>query len=173
MVVLTKAYVLLKCQSGSEDYVMSSLKSLDSVKHVVGVMGTYDVLANLVTNSEEALKDVVTKQIRKMPKVSGTYTLIVDNTKSFDKTIEGKEYLDRYLSEAYALIDCERNKESEVVDTLKEIPEVLGADVLLSSHQVMCNVVAPTFKDISNTVTKKIRTIPHIRGTTTLSVISK
>ncbi|HXW02071.1 MAG TPA: Lrp/AsnC ligand binding domain-containing protein [Candidatus Nitrosotenuis sp.] len=170
---MAKAYVLLKCQSGSEDYVMSSLKSLDSVRHVVGVMGTYDILANLVTNSEEKLRDVVTKQIRKIPKVSGTYTLIADNTKSFDKAVEGKEFLDRYLSEAYALIDCEKNKESEVIDTLKKIPEVLNADVLLSSHQVMCNVVAPTFKDISDTVTKKIRTIPHISGTTTLSVISR
>jgi len=170
---LTKAYVLLKCQSGSEDYIISNLRSLDSVTSAKGVLGAYDVLATLDTVSEEKMRDVVTKQIRKMPKIIGTYTLIADDKNSFSKTIDGKEILDMYLSQAHILLDCEPNCEADVINNLRAIPEVTNADVLISSHQVMCNVMAPTYNDISDVVTKKIRRMANIRGTTTLNMIGK
>jgi DNA-binding Lrp family transcriptional regulator len=170
---LAKAYVLLKCESGYEDYVLSNLRSLDSVTSATGVLGAYDVLATLDTDSEEKLRDVVTKQIRKIPKITGTYTLIADSKNSFGKTIDGKEILDMYLSQAHVLIDCDANGEAEVINRLREIPEVTNADVLVSSHQVMCNIMAPTYNDISDVVTKKIRRMPHIKGTTTLNMIGK
>lgn len=170
---MTKACVLLKCQSGSEDHIISNLRSLGSVRHAVGVLGTYDIVTSLSTDSEEKLRDVIIKEFRKIPKVTGTYTLIVDNGKGFDKTIEGKEYLDRYLSQAYVLIDCAPNKESHIISELRQVPEVLDADVFVSSHEIMCSVMAPTYDSISGIVTKKIRRIPYISGTTTLNVIGK
>lgn len=169
---MASAYVLLKCQSGSEDYVLSSLRSLILVRRAVGVLGTYDVVARLETNSEQGLRDAITK-IRKMPRITGTYTLIVDDKDGFSRNVEGKEYLDRYLSQAYILVECDTNGEKEVVRGLEAIPEVLDANVLIYSHQVICNVVAPTFEDISGIVTKKIRKIPRIRGTVTLNVVGK
>lgn len=169
---MAKAYVLLSCESGSEDYLVSVLKSIDSVKLAVGVFGTYDILTKLEANAEEKLRDVITKKIRKIPKIRATYTLIADDKNNLNKTIEGKEILDTYMSQAYVLMECQANKEKDVISNLRAIAEVIDADLLLTSHQVICNVVAPTYNDISDIVTKKIRKIPNIKGTTTLNVIN-
>ena len=74
---LTKAYVLVTCDRGAEDFVVSSLKSTDSVNLATGVFGTYDVLSKLEAKSEDTLRDVVTKKIRKLGGIKGTTTLNV------------------------------------------------------------------------------------------------
>jgi DNA-binding Lrp family transcriptional regulator len=170
---LTKAYVLLKCRNGAEDFVLSNLRSIESVTRARGVLGVYDVVATISAGSEDALRDIVTKKIRKIPKITGTYTLIVDDKNHLDKIIPGKETLETYLSEAYILIDCETGKEANVMASLKEIPEVIDADILIQSRQIMCNIMAPTYDEITLIVVKKIRKIPYITGTTTLNSIGK
>ena len=162
---------MIRCESGSEDHILSSLKSIDSITLATGIFGTYDILAKLTANTEENLRDVIVKRIRKIPRIRATYTLIADEKNDFlGKTIEEKAVLDTYMSQAYVLIDCEANKEKDIINNLRAIPEVIDNDVLVTSHQVICNVVAPTYNDISEIVTKKIRRIPGIRGTTTLNV---
>lgn len=168
---MAKAYVLVTCESGSEDYVLSSLKSIDSVKLATGVFGTYDILSKLEANSEDALRDIITKKIRKLPRIRATYTLIADGKNTISKKIEGKDILDTYMSQAYILLDCEKGKEVDTMQNLGKIAEVLDGDVLFTS-QVICNVVAPTYNEISDVVTKKIRKLAGIKGTTTLNVIS-
>ena len=76
------------------------------------------------------------------------------------------------MSQAYILLDCERGKEIETMNNLKSIAEVIDGDVLSMTHQVICNVVAPSYNEISDVVTKKIRKLGGIKGTTTLNVIS-
>ena len=137
-----------------------------------GVFGTYDVISKLEAKSEDALRDVVTKKIRKLPRIRATYTLIADDKNSISKNIEGKDVLDTYMSQAYVLLDCEKGREANTMQNLEEIPEVIDGDVLIPSHQVICNVVAPTYNEISDVVTKKIRKLPGIKGTTTLNVIN-
>lgn len=169
---MAKAYVLITCDSGSEDFVLSSLKSTDSVKMATGVFGTYDVISKLEAKSEDALRDVVTKKIRKLPRIRATYTLIADDKNSLSKNIDGKDVLDTYMSQAYVLLDCEKGREVDTMQNLDNIAEVIDGDVLVPSHQVICNVVAPTYNEISDVVTKKIRKLPGIKGTTTLNVIN-
>ena len=53
----------------------------------------------------------------------------------------------------------------------KEIPEVVGIDMLIGSFEIICTIVAPTYNDISNIVTKKIRKIENIKSTITLNVV--
>ncbi|MGQ0606690.1 MAG: Lrp/AsnC ligand binding domain-containing protein, partial [Candidatus Nitrosotenuis sp.] len=88
---MAKAYVLVTCDSGAEDYVTSSLKSTESVKLATGVFGTYDILSKLEAKSEDALRDIITKKIRKIPRIRATYTIIADDKNSFSKKIEGKD----------------------------------------------------------------------------------
>ncbi|MBI5698171.1 MAG: AsnC family transcriptional regulator [Thaumarchaeota archaeon] len=168
---MAKAYVLVTCDSGSEDYVTSSLRSTESVKMATGVFGTYDILSKLEAKTEDTLRDIITKKIRKISRIRATYTLIADDKNAFAKKIEGKDVLDTYMSQAYILLECEKGKEIDTMNHLKNIAEVIDGDVLLSTHQVICNVVAPTYNDISDIVTKKIRKLPNIKGTTTLNVI--
>jgi DNA-binding Lrp family transcriptional regulator len=167
---LAKAYVLVTCESGSEDYVLSSLRSIDSVKLATGVFGTYDILSKLEASSEDTLRDIITKKIRKLPRIRATYTLMADGKNTLAKKIEGKDVLDTYMSQAYILLDCEKGKEVDTVQNLGKIAEVIDCDVLFTS-QVICNVVAPTYNEISDVVTKKIRKLSGIKGTTTLNVI--
>lgn len=168
---MAKAYVLITCDSGSEDYVLSSLRSIDSVKMATGVFGTYDILSKLEASSEDALRDIITKKIRKLPRIRATYTLIADGKNTMAKKIDGKDILDTYMSQAYVLLDCEKGKEVDTMQHLGNIAEVIDGDVLFTS-QVICNVVAPTYNEISDVVTKKIRKLGGIKGTTTLNVIS-
>ena len=39
---MAKAYVLINCELGSEDFVVSELKSIESVVEVHGTFGAYD-----------------------------------------------------------------------------------------------------------------------------------
>lgn len=167
---MAKAYVLITCESGSEDYVLSSLRSIDSVKLATGVFGTYDILSKLEASSEDLLRDIITKKIRKLPRIRATYTLIADGKNAISKKIDGKDILDTYMSQAYILLDCEKGKEADTMQNLSKIAEVIDGDVLFTS-QVICNVVAPTYNEISDVVTKKIRKLAGIKGTTTLNVI--
>jgi DNA-binding Lrp family transcriptional regulator len=170
---LTKAYVLLKCKNGAEEYVLSNLRAMDSVVRARGVLGVYDIVAIVHAESVNTLKDIVTKKIRKIPKITGTYTLITDDKSHLEKQIPGKEVLETYLSEAHILIDCETGRENAVLSSLREIPEVVSADVLMQSHQIMCSIMAPTYDMITLIVIKKIRKIPYITRTTTLHSIGK
>jgi DNA-binding Lrp family transcriptional regulator len=137
-----------------------------------GVFGTYDILSKLEAQSEDALRDVITKKIRRLPRIRATYTLIADDKHSISKKIEGRDVLDTYMSQAYVLLDCEKGKEVDTINNLGKIAEVLDGDVLIPSHQIICNVVAPTYNEISDVVTKKIRKLGGIKGTTTLNVIA-
>ena len=137
-----------------------------------GVFGTYDVISQLEAKSEDELRDVVTKKIRKLPRIRATYTLITDGKNTISKKIEGKDILDTYMAQAYVLLDCEKGKEVDTVQNLGKIAEIIDGDVLIPSHQVICNVMAPTYNEISDIVTKKIRKLPGIKGTTTLNVVN-
>ncbi len=82
-----------------------------------------------------------------------------------------KEVLDRHSSQAYIGIHCKRSYENEVLLDLGEIPDVVEGDIVLGSFDIMCKVSAPTYNDISDVVTKKIRKIQNVKSTITLNVI--
>ena len=55
---------------------------------------------------------------------------------------------------------------------LKEIPEVIETDVLVGNYEIICRIAAPTYNNISEIVSKKIRRIPGIKSTITINVIN-
>jgi DNA-binding Lrp family transcriptional regulator len=42
---------------------------------------------------------------------------------------------------------------------------------LIGSFEILCTIVAPTYNEISDVVTNKIRKIPNIKSTITLNVV--
>ena len=84
---MATAYVLINCEPGSDDFVVSELKAIDSVKAANGTFGTFDVIAKIEDDSEERLNNVITKQIRKLEKIRSTLTLYAVGSKDhfFDK----------------------------------------------------------------------------------------
>ena len=171
---MERAYVLINCEIGDENSVISNLRNINSVKEVHGIFGAYDIIANLESDNQDEIRRDLTKAIRKIKKIRATLTLIAKDADSlFTKRLddEEKKVLERYMAQAYVLIDCKKTDEYEVLRKLSQIPEIIEGDVLIGSYNIVCRVVAPTYNDISDVVTKKIRKLENIKVTRTLNLI--
>lgn len=73
---MSKAFVLINCELGSEEQVVSDLKTIDCVKNVYGVFGAYDILTNLECERLEELRQMIILKIRKIDNIRSTTTLI-------------------------------------------------------------------------------------------------
>jgi len=73
---MTTAYVLINCDLGSEEMVISQLKSLDEVVEVHGTFGAYDILAKVQAEQIEKVRETITWKIRKIEKIRSTLTLM-------------------------------------------------------------------------------------------------
>ena len=74
---MPKAYVLINCEIGAEETVMSKLKEIDLVKEVHGVFGAYDIVILVEADTVESLSDIITWKIRKIEKIRSTLTMMV------------------------------------------------------------------------------------------------
>jgi len=79
---MPKAYVLINCNIGAEESVMSQLKEIDLVKEIHGTFGAYDILVLVETDTVESLRDTISWKIRKIEKIRSTLTMMI---------IEGQE----------------------------------------------------------------------------------
>jgi len=79
---VVSAYVLINCDIGSEEDVISHLKTIDGVKEVHGTFGAYDIMVKIESDNHDTLRDTLTWKIRKMERIRSTLTLM---------TIAGKE----------------------------------------------------------------------------------
>ncbi|MEK0367816.1 MAG: Lrp/AsnC ligand binding domain-containing protein [Nitrosopumilus sp.] len=70
-------YVLTSCEVGAEKSILAELKSLESVKELSGLFGSYDIIVKLEATSEEKIKDIVVSKIRNLKKIRTTVTLRV------------------------------------------------------------------------------------------------
>ena len=73
-------YVLIICEVGTEKSILAELKSLESVKEISGVFGSYDIIVKLEATSEEKIKDIVVSKIRNLKKIRTTVVLTVKDT---------------------------------------------------------------------------------------------
>ena len=171
---MATAYIMIKCEIGSEHSIINNLKTIDGVKEVHGTFGAFDIIIKVESNTEDNLIEIISKRIRMVPKIRATITLMTHEKNSlFAKKLSSdeKETLNRYASQAYIAIHCKKTQESEVLRDLSDIPEVIEGYIVLGSYDLICKVVAPTYNDISDVVTKKIRKTKDIRTTITLNVI--
>jgi len=71
------SYVLIVCEVGALESILTELKSLESVKEISGLFGSYDIIVKLEATSEEEIKDIVVSKIRNLQQVRTTVTLRV------------------------------------------------------------------------------------------------
>ena len=71
------AYVLITCDLGYEEEVLSHLKGISCIKEATGTFGAYDILVRIEDVNEKSLRDTITQHIRKSPKIRSTLTLSV------------------------------------------------------------------------------------------------
>ena len=71
------AYVLINCDLGYEEDIISQLKTIDGVKEVHGTFGAYDILAKVESDDVDKLRDTIILKIRKLDRIRSTLTLMV------------------------------------------------------------------------------------------------
>jgi DNA-binding Lrp family transcriptional regulator len=80
---MVKAFVLVNCEIGAEKQVIDELRTISGVKEAHGVMGAYDIMAEVESPSREELRKTIIWKIRKIQMIRSTLTLM---------GIEGQEY---------------------------------------------------------------------------------
>ena len=169
---MVKVYVLILNESGAENSILSNLKRIENVKEAYGAFGAYDIITKLQDDNLQDIEKSISKQIRRIPKIRSTLTLPVYEKNSFCKINETeKEILEKHMAIAFSIIHCKSSNELPVMEELKKIPEVIEADIVIGSFEILCKIVAPTYNEISCIVTNKIRKIPNIKSTVTLNII--
>ena len=73
---MANAYILINCEIGSEEEVITALKNINSIKEVHGTFGAYDILAKIESPQVEDLRETITWKIRKIDKIRSTLTLM-------------------------------------------------------------------------------------------------
>ncbi len=73
---MTDAYVMLNCELGAEAEIIEKLKELEQVTDVFETIGTHDMMVKLQADNFETIREIVSRNIQKLPKVRSTSTLI-------------------------------------------------------------------------------------------------
>ena len=168
---MSKAYMLITSHVGKEDSIIALLRNIETIKEAHGAFGTYDIIAKLASDSEENIHDQISNKIRKIQEIRSTLTLLVKDEGFKKTTAEEIEVLKKHMTQAYVIIHCSKLNLTQIIEELKRIPEIIEADSLLGTYELICKIVAPSYNEISSLVSKKIRKISDIKATTTLNII--
>ena len=172
---MAKAYVLMNCDLGSEKNVISALNAIDGVTESHGTFGLYDILAKVESDDDTGIQNIVTGTIRKMPEIHSTMTLTRSECEDLfqpaDKLVNAM--LGKNSSRAYVIIHTEKGEEYAVLKNLSNIPEIKEADVVFGFYDVLCKIESSDNLSLETVITKAIRSLPHIKTSMTLNVISE
>jgi len=72
-----KALLLISAELGDERNVLKKLKSIQNVKEAHLTYGVYDIIAIVEAETQDKLKETITYQIRALPSVKTTLTMVV------------------------------------------------------------------------------------------------
>jgi len=74
---VVSSYVLISCDPGSEEDVISELNTIEGIKEIFVTFGVYDILVKAEAENFETLRDtIITWKIRKIPGIRSTLTLM-------------------------------------------------------------------------------------------------
>ncbi len=76
MYFMQRAFILINCEPGSEKSVIDKLRQTDCVTQANEILGTYDVIAKVESDSPSILGSIISNQIRKIDRINSTNTLL-------------------------------------------------------------------------------------------------
>ena len=71
------AYVLINCETGYERDVAERVGAIEGVREVYMVFGAFDLVVKVEADDLGRVREVVTGEIRRVPRVRSTLTLVV------------------------------------------------------------------------------------------------
>jgi len=165
----------MNCDLGSEKNIISALNAIDGVTESHGTFGLYDILAKVESDDDTGIQNIVTGTIRKIPEIHSTMTLTRSECEDLfqpaDKLVNAM--LGKNSSRAYVIIHTEKGEEYAVLKNLSNIPEIKEADVVFGFYDVLCKIESSDNLSLETVITKAIRSLPHIKTSMTLNVISE
>lgn len=72
---MTETFLLINCDIGKEQQVVTNLQSLECVKEVQATNGVYDIIAKLELDTERELDNTISSKIMKMAPVRSVMML--------------------------------------------------------------------------------------------------
>ena len=168
---MARAYVVMNCKIGSETTIIESLKQVKGVKEVHGILGLYDLIAQIELESEDAIRDTITNTIRKIPNIHSTMTLTRSESEELFQDSE-KSGDSEKASKAYLVIHCNKGDEFSTLKDLCSIPEVKDADVVFGLYDVICKIESSTEDSLQDTILKRVRKLPKIKSCMTLNIVN-
>ncbi|NLB76287.1 MAG: Lrp/AsnC family transcriptional regulator [Crenarchaeota archaeon] len=78
---MPSAYVLFNISPGFEGYVLDEAKKTGCIQEAYVSYGVYDLIVKATANSNEDLKELVTFKLRRIPNVTATLTLMLNDQK--------------------------------------------------------------------------------------------
>ena len=167
---MARAYVVMNCKIGSETGIIESLKQVKGVKEVHGILGLYDLIAQIELESEDAIRDTVTNTIRKIPNIHSTMTLTRSESEGLFQDSEDGD--SGNTSKAYLVIHCNKGDEFSTLKDLCNIPEVKDADVVFGLYDVICKIESSSEDSLQDTILKQVRKLPKIKSCMTLNIVN-
>ena len=73
---MSRAFVLLNCDIGAENEIISEINGISGVSEATGLSGVYDIIAKLNAESDNGISRIVTK-IRSIANIRSSLTMIV------------------------------------------------------------------------------------------------
>ncbi len=77
------------------------------------------------------------------------------------------------MKKAYVLINCDLGKEENILETLRSIKSVKEAHGTFGAYDIIVEVSAKNADELREDITWKIRRLPDIRSTLTLTGIEE
>ncbi len=74
---MIQAYILFKVSSGNEKEVCKQIANFDNVLFSSVIYGEYDIIAKVAVKNLQALEEFLAKNMRKVPSVLLTSTMII------------------------------------------------------------------------------------------------
>ena len=74
---MSQAFVAIHCETGKENPIIRKLMEIKGISEVTGTLGLYDIIAKVEATNSRELENIITQQIRKIPNVLTTMTLMV------------------------------------------------------------------------------------------------
>lgn len=72
---MKETFILINCDTGSEDTVVDELSKMDRVSEIQKILGVYDVIAKLEAESESDIKNMISSKIQKIDPITSVLTL--------------------------------------------------------------------------------------------------
>ena len=72
---------------------------------------------------------------------------------------------------AYVLINAELGNEEQVLAAIKEIEEIVEANLVYGVYDVIMKITAETLGDLKDVISYKVRRLDNVRSTLTMIVM--